>query len=111
MQYKNLLYYGVTRDRWICAIIDYAAPSMDPLIAHLSVDRAIIDRSRNYRNCAIDELRTAEFAQSIDRAAIESAQSVDCLRSISSHLGTCLLLVTKYYGFLLTHVLLGTSKP
>ena len=92
--------------------IDSAAPSMDPLIAHLSVDRAIIDRSRNYRNCAIDELGTAEFAQlSIDRAAIESAQSVDCLRSISSHLGTCLLLVSKYYGFLPTHVLLGTSKP
>ena len=52
--------------------IDGAAPSMDPLIAHLSVDCAIIDRSRDIRNCAIDELRTAEFAQSIDRAAIES---------------------------------------
>ena len=78
--------------------IDCAAPSMDPLIAHLSVDR---DRSLNYRNCAIDELGTAEFAQSIDRAAIESVQSVDCLCSISSHLGTCLLLVSKYYGFLL----------
>ena len=54
---------------------------MDSLIAHLSVDRAIIDRSRNNKNCAIDELRNAEFAQSIDRAAIEYAQSVDCLRS------------------------------
>ena len=51
--------------------IDCAAPSMDPLIAHLSIDRAIIDRSRNYRNCAIDELGTAEFAQlSIDRALL-----------------------------------------
>ena len=50
--------------------IDCAAPSVDPLIAHLSVDRAIIDRLRNYRNCAIDKLGTAEFAQSIDRAAI-----------------------------------------
>ena len=78
--------------------IDCAAPSMDPLIAHLSVDSAIIDRSRNYRNCAIDRLRTA---QSIDRAALESAQSVDCFRSVSSHLATCLLLVSKYYGFLL----------
>ena len=86
--------------------IDCAAPSRDPSIAHLSVDRAIIDRSRNYRNCAIDQMRTAEFAQSIDRAALESAQSidraalesaqsVDCLRSISSHLATCLLLVSK----------------
>ena len=63
--------------------IDCAAPLMDRLTAHLSVDRAIIDRSRNYRNCAIDRLRTAEFAQSIDRAALESAQYVDCLRSIS----------------------------
>ena len=87
--------------------IDCAAPSMDPLIAHLSVDRAIINRSRNYRNCAIDQLRTAEFAQSIDRVVIESAQSVDCLRSISSHLGTCLLLVSKYYGFLLHMFYLG----
>ena len=52
--------------------IDGAAPSMDPLIAHYSVDCAIIDRSRDFRNCAIDELRTVEFAQSIDRAAIES---------------------------------------
>ena len=40
--------------------IDCAAPSMDPLIAHLSIDRAIIDRSRNhlsiahYCACAID---------------------------------------------------------
>ena len=86
--------------------IDCAAPPMDPSIAHLSVDRAIMDRSRNCRNCAIDQLRTAEFAQSIDRAALESAQSinraalesaqsVDCLRSISSHLATCLLLVSK----------------
>ena len=50
--------------------IDCAAPLVDPLIAHLSVDRAIIDRLRNYRNCAIDKLGTAEFAQSIDRAAI-----------------------------------------
>ena len=89
--------------------IDCAAPSMDPLIAHLSIDRAIIDRSRNYRNCAIDRLRTAEFAQSIDRAAIESAQSVDCLRSTSSHLATCLQLVSRYYGFLLHmfYLLLG----
>ena len=47
--------------------IDRAAPSMDPLIAHLSVDRAIIDRSRNYRNCANDQLRTAEFG-AIDRS-------------------------------------------
>ena len=30
--------------------IDCAAPSMDPLIAHLSVDRASIDRSRNHRS-------------------------------------------------------------
>ena len=79
--------------------IDCAAPSMDPLIAHLSVDRAIIDRSRNYRNCAIDRLRTAEFAQSIDRAALESAQSVNCLCSISSHLATCLLLVSSTTAF------------
>ena len=48
--------------------IDCAAPSMDPLTAHLSIDRAIIDRSRNYRNCAINRLRNAEFAQSIDLA-------------------------------------------
>ena len=40
--------------------IDCAGPSMDPLIAHLSIDRAIIDRSRNhlsiahYCACAID---------------------------------------------------------
>ena len=40
--------------------IDCAAPSMDSLIAHLSIDRAIIDRSRNhlsiahYCACAID---------------------------------------------------------
>ena len=39
---------------------DRAAPSMDPLIAHLSIDRAIIDRSRShlsiahYCACAID---------------------------------------------------------
>ena len=51
--------------------IDCAAPSMDPLTAHLSIDRAIIDRSRNYTNCAIDRLRTAEFAQSIDLAKQE----------------------------------------
>ena len=50
--------------------IDRAAPLVDPLIAHLSVDRASIDRLRNYRNCAIDKLGTAEFAQSIDSAAI-----------------------------------------
>ena len=40
--------------------IDCAAPSMDPLIAHLSINRAIVDRSRNhlwiahYCACAID---------------------------------------------------------
>ena len=40
--------------------IDCAAPSMDPLIAHLSIDRATIDRSRNHRSiahycaCAVD---------------------------------------------------------
>ena len=90
--------------------IDYAAPSMDPLIAHLLVDRAIIDRSRNYRNCAINRLRTAEFAQSIDRAALESAQSVDCLRSISSHIAAYLLLVSKYYGFLLHMFYLGLPR-
>ena len=39
---------------------DRAAPSMDPLIAHLSIDHAIIDRSRShlsiarYCACAID---------------------------------------------------------
>ena len=93
--------YGFARS------IDCAAPLVDPLIAHLSVDRAIMDRLRNYRNCAIDELRTTEFAQSIDRAAIESAQSVDCLRSISSHHGTCLMLASKYYGFLLHMFYLG----
>ena len=89
---------------------DCAAPSMDPLIAHLSVDRAFIDRSCNNRNCAIDQLRT-DVAQSIDRAAIESAQSVDCLRSISSHLGTCLLLVSKYYGFPLHMFYLELPSP
>ena len=62
--------------------------SMDPLIAHLSIDRATIELEIAL---SINRLRTAEFAQSIDRAAIESAQSVDCLRSISSHLATCLL--------------------
>ena len=91
--------------------IDCAAPYVDLLIAHLSVDRAIIDRLRKYRNCAIDKLGTAEFVQSIDHAAIESAQSVDCLRSISSHLGTCLLLVSKFLRLSPTHVLLGTPNP
>ena len=40
--------------------IDCTAPSMDPLIAHLSIDRTTIDRSRNHRSiahycaCAVD---------------------------------------------------------
>ena len=84
--------------------IDCAAPSMDPLIAHLSIDRATIEIALS-TDCAC----AAEFALSIDCAAIESAQSVDCLRSISSHLATCLQLVSKYYGFLLHmfYLLLG----
>ena len=41
--------------------IDCAAPSIDPLIAHLSVDRASIDRSRNHRLIA---------QPSIDRALL-----------------------------------------
>ena len=39
-----------------------ALPSMDPLIAHLSIDRATIDRSRNHRSIS----RTTALARSME---------------------------------------------
>ena len=79
---------------------------MDPLIAHQLVDRAIIDRSRNYRNRAIDRIRIAEFAQLIDRAAIDSAQSLG-LYFASVVLCTCTLQV-RVVSSIFTTVFLHT---